>query len=112
MCQKLIGPDIAYTNNGDGTITVLKYGVSCNQILKQLCPNLKVGDTIVVNAISKGMQFIYLTKSKTTIKFRDSHTITQDDLDSYVAFYTDGKVPVTISNIQIEDGSICTDYEP
>lgn len=32
-------------NNGDGTLTVSDYGVSAG-ILKDLCPNIKVGDTI------------------------------------------------------------------
>ena len=76
--------------------------------LKQLCPSLKVGDTIYFYCITDFSENnvlkpnIYLTKSKYTIKNTyNTRIITQDDLDSNVVVYggynTTSHVKINIS---------------
>ncbi len=86
----------------DGTIIVENVTISngfcdTNRTLKQLCPSLKVGETVYFycetdfrenNSLKKT---IYLNKSKYAMYFVDgsdcSRVITQDDLDSDVIVY-------------------------
>lgn len=85
--------------------------------------NLEVGKTYILTAIHSnpedGGTYIYLTGSQTTWKFGESKTITQADLDNTMNFYkasTDKKPSatqeVTITNIQIEEGKVATNYTP
>ena len=107
------------TNNGDSSITC--NGYSCNTVktLSQLCPDLKVGDTIIMRAnttswnaqLERYMEQIYLVEAKTTLyyinsQYGNSLTITQEHLDSQVCFYggrdvDGGFIEGTVSNIQI-----------
>ena len=82
--------------------------------LKQLCPSLKVGDTIYFYCITDFTENnalksnIYLTKSKYTINNTyNTKVITQDDLDSNVAVYggynTTSHVKINISYRNIKN---------
>ena len=108
------------TNNGDGTLTISAnalYGTT-KETLTQVCPILKTGDNIVFSFSSPGRQNIYLQKSRRVFTNNLKYTITQDDLDSQITFYgyqssdTEYGQPCLISNIQIELGTVVTDYMP
>ena len=88
-----------------------------NGKLSDYCPNLQVGKTYILSATTTGLgKKIYLGTSKFTWKFDATRTITEQDLDSPVYFYANDKSGdssiITISNIQIEEGTSKTDYEP
>ena len=104
------------TNNGNGTLTVTHYSNPTGLRLSTLCPNLKVGDTVVLSLVnSKNInQYIYLTGVNESWQYGAARTITQADLDSLVVVYggQDGvEEDVIISNIQIELGETVTEYE-
>ena len=108
------------TNNGDGILTISAnalYGTT-KETLTQVCPILKTGDNIVFSFSSPGRQDIYLQKSRRVFMNNLKYTITQDDLDSQITFYgyqssdTEYGQPCLISNIQIELGTVVTDYMP
>ena len=108
------------TNNGDGTLTIsanAPYGTT-RETLTQVCPILKTGDNIVFSFSSPGRQHIYLQKSQRVFMNNSKYTITQDDLDGQITFYgyqssdTEYGQPCLISNIQIELGTVVTDYMP
>ena len=107
----------AVTNNGD-SLTITSYGAPLNETLSVLCPNLKVGDTVVLNVTPEegGAAFIAVN-GKVWIN-GETKTITEADLTTTVYVYnvpsaqgdTYG-IPKTLSNIQIEYGSTRTEYE-
>ena len=107
-------------NNNNGTLSVTTPSTSSaaktNGKLSDYCPNLQVGKTYILSANSTGLgKKIYLGTSKFTWKYNTTRTITQQDLDSPVYFYANDKSGdtsiITISNIQIEEGNVATDYE-
>ena len=108
------------TNNGDGTLTISANAQNgtTRETLTQVCPILKTGDNIVFSFSSPGRQDIYLQKSRRVFMNNLKYTITQDDLDSQITFYgyqssdTEYGQPCLISNIQIEFGTVVTDYMP
>lgn len=109
-------PNSTYiTNNGDGSFTVKGGKMSRNteMKLKELCPDLKVGDVAVLSGISNGNTRI---AAKNVWGFGLSKTITQEMLNADVYFYTTSTSTsdqvFTISNIQIELGTEATEYEP
>ena len=75
------------TNNGDGTLTLLQYYCQLTQTLKQLAPNLKVGDNVKLFFQTTGDKYIYLAGRKATWQMNATITITQEDLDGLIAFY-------------------------
>jgi len=86
--------------------------------LYELCPDLKVGDTVTLNfqTTSTENKLIY-SSSIGVWKIGESRTITQEMLDSKIVLYgnryTDNETEqVTITNLQIEYGGKVTDYEP
>lgn len=97
----------------DGTIIIENVTVAngycdTNRTLKQLCPSLKVGDTIYFYCITDFIENnvlksrIYLSKSKYSINNTyNTRVITQDDLDSNVVVYggynTTSHVKINIS---------------
>lgn len=106
------------TNNGDGSITINTIeddaAADTKNTLKEIA-NLTVGETYTLNATSTGSaKYIYLRKSERIWQFGKSIVITQDDLDGTIGFYNSGLAgvaTVTISDIQIEKGTIATSYE-
>lgn len=105
-------------NNGNGSLTVKtnssSSGVSSNMLLSEACPTLEVGKTYTLQANSTGSnKFIYLSGINVSLHFGSSFTVTQAHLDSMILFYASGTdTSTTISDIQIELGSVSTDYEP
>ncbi len=103
------------TNNGDGTLTVTKYGIG-KTLLKTICPGLKAGYAYTLIIETTGANLIYLGEVKQNWYSGKSLTITEDMLNSTALFYCkkDGTVfsEATISNIQIELGTTATGYTP
>ena len=105
------------TQNGDGTITAgNEYPCGTFETLSQLCPDLKVGDTIVVTFETTGVDKVCLLGTKTLLTAgKTKYTVTQADLDGKVGFYpqrVDGvNIPATISKIQFQLYEV-VDYEP
>lgn len=109
------------TNNNDGTLLVQSsQGDSSGgyedgkNVLRDLCPELRVGDVAVLSAKSTGSdKRIYLRGSKSPWTFGISRTISETDLDSIVMFYAAGtSTSATISEIMINAGSVALPYEP
>lgn len=109
------------TNNNDGTLLVRSsQGDSSGgyedgkNVLRDLCPELRVGDVAVLSAKSTGSdKRIYLRGSKSPWTFGISRTISETDLDSIVMFYASGtSTSATISEIMINAGSVALPYEP
>ena len=100
----------AITNNGDGTITITNsYSTSTTKKLSTLAPELKVGDTYILNLETAGTEkFIYLYGVNQVWRVGETRTITQADLDSYVFVYGDSNQTITISSIKIAKGTILT----
>ena len=113
--------NIYVTNNNNGTLTInipsdsTAYFAAKPNTLKDYCPNLKVGDTVYLNATSTGThKRIYLLTSQYLWNFGSARTITQDDLNSSVYWYASGlNTTATISNIMIskENDGIYKPYQ-
>ncbi len=110
-------------NNGDGTITVtdappLNSAIYCGGTLGALAPGLIVNNTYTLSFDTNGTSHrgIYLDTARQLWLSGQSKTITQEMLDSLVYFYAsyNGQTPstATISNIQIELGTVATPYQP
>ena len=123
--SKVQGPSRSgsLVNNGDGSITVtdaIGNSAICNPDIKlsDMAPELVAGGTYTLSLDSTGRsRSIYIWGSvKEYWKNGASKTITQDWLDAYVCFYANynGVTPstATISNIQIEEGTVATPYQP
>lgn len=82
--------------------------------LSDFAPSLQVGDVVTLSATSTGSEKrIWLQTSAFFWNFGTSRTITQDDLDSRVFFYASGtSTSAVVTNIQMEKGTVATDYEP
>lgn len=111
----LIPSSTYVTNNGDGSITLQGGSISRSLriTLGELCPDLKVGDEVVVSAVTNGGKYLMV---KSLWHFDKSKTITQEMLDATVYFYTTSTSTTddyyTVKNIQIELGTEATEYEP
>ena len=113
--------NIGVRNNNDGTLTVSTPSTTSSiqalapNKLSDYCPNLKVGDVVYLNATTTGTQkYIYLITSASVWSFGSSaRTITQNDLDSGVLWYSSGtNTTATISDIMIStDGGDYVPYE-
>ena len=104
-------------NNGDGTLTVEGYGRATVNSLRSVCPLLKVGDTVTFSFITDGaINGIYLAGYNKAWNNGQSLTITETILDSFLTFYCKRENGVnstaTISNIQVEFGTVATEYMP
>ena len=58
------------------------------------------------------MNYIYLNGSQYSWWTGTPHTITQAELDDYILFYGTTGVDCVISDIQIEKGTVATNYTP
>ena len=112
-------------NNGDGSIAVTdsiaNSAIITTQTLAQLAPDLIAGRTYTLSFNTTGCAESVLIKNlsgSVRVKWRsgESETITEDMLDSNIFFYAcyNGQTPstATISDIQIEEGTTATAYEP
>lgn len=101
---------IDYVNK---TITFGGFNNSTLNTLKDICPDLVVGETYTFSfKTTSEMDFIYLNGSQYTWYNGTSHKITQEELDNYILFYSASDAEHTISNIQIEKGTNATKYVP
>lgn len=104
------------TNNGDGSFSVKAgaYSRSTSKRLSQLCPNLKEGDIATLSGVSNGYKMI--KAGPTVWRFGEAQTITEAMLGGTVYIYANEKLTVddiiTVKNIQIELGTVATEYEP
>ena len=108
--NKLTATD--YIDIIDGEIRIHSYGNSNNKTGQKLSDiaDLGVGETYVLKADTTfSTKHIYLNTSMKTWTFGSSTVITQEDLDSLVGWYGMNAI---ISNIQIEKGSVVTEYSP
>lgn len=87
--------------------------------LKELCPQMRAGKQYILSGISDAWnKCMYLRPLDFFWNFGRSLTVTQEMLDCTVGFY--GYAPYRgqehgvcrISNVQIEEGSVATVYEP
>lgn len=111
------------TNNGDGTITVMNTSETAPSSpsatwgpLRRYAPGLETGKTYTLRAVStapSANQVIYLRGADVVWRFGDSKLLTEAMLDSLVYFYAGvaGGTAV-ISELQIEEGTVQTAYEP
>ena len=114
-------------NNGDGSITVTRAvnnsAALTGKTLQQLAPDVVVGNTYILGFKTTGtVDYVLLYNAQsgnTTWQKNNPLVIQQKHLDSIVYFYPggkctdDGQCPsATISNIQIEQGSVATPYVP
>lgn len=98
--------------DGDGHVnTTIK--------LKDLCPQMVAGKQYILSAISDSWnKGIHLAQIDLFWQFNESITVTEEMLDCYVSFYGyspyngQGRGVCRTYDIQIEEGSITTDYEP
>lgn len=109
------------TNNNDGTLSVQSSQTGTSggyedgkNVLRDLCPELRVGDVVVLSLKSTGWdKRIYLRRSRYLWASGTSRTISETDLDSIVMFYASGtSTSATISEIMINAGSVALPYEP
>lgn len=83
--------------------------------LKDFCPSLKVGDTVILTfTTDHSSKHFYLLSEQKTWTSGTSHTITAASLISQVVIYCNAELNsvTTISNIQIEKGTVATEYTP
>lgn len=104
------------TNNGNGSMTVTtdadSNGVSAGKTLRELCGNIVPG-LYTLNAESTGSEKWVYTSATDVWYYGTSKTLTDEMLDSTLYLYASGvNTTATISNIQLELGSVPTPYEP
>lgn len=89
---------------------------SCRTYLRELAPELEVGKTYVLSAESTTTPTrIRLQESSVVWMFGTSMVVTQEMLDSRVQFYNNANntaEPAYVTNVQIEEGIVATEYEP
>lgn len=106
------------TNNGDGTITVTtsesSSAVPIEVVLfKDLAPKIKAGKTYTITANSTGEHKHIWFNTKDTWVFGEAKVVTEEMLNSPIYMYASGdSTTAVISNIQIEEGTVATEYEP
>lgn len=106
-------------NNGDGSISVSAYSTPATQQFGELCPKLKdlIGQTVVFSMNTGESKFIYLYASGggVTIETNKPFAVEEKMLTARVYWYNtsaSSSDTVRISNIQLEVGSVATEYQP
>ena len=97
----------------NGVIVVNSFANGSGQNLKVLAPDLKAGETYTLSFKTTGStNYIYLNGSSTNWFNGTAHTITQEELDSYIIVYGnwESSETVYISEIQIEKSLESTEY--
>ena len=106
--------------NEDGSLTIYQptgSSVSDYTKLNQFAPSLEIGKTYVLNFETTGTitasNQIWLLGTNQAWKRGTSRTITESDLNSTVFWYGDGEgQTITISEIQITEGTDTKEFEP
>ena len=102
------------------TIVVSDYPSATTKKLKELCPAIKIGQTIAFSMKTNGYHQIYFKNFNSGntqyVSNGDSFTATEDLLNANLYVYrqtsAQGGGDATISNIQFEVGNAVTPYEP
>lgn len=102
----------------DGNANGNGYAAS-KETLKDIAPGLVIGKQYTFSfETESSSKWIYLSESKVSWRHGECKTVDQAMLDSQVAFYGmaaskgDPQTDCIISNIQIEEGTTATEYEP
>lgn len=106
-------------NQGDGILIVSGYPAYLDVTLAEVCPGLRVGDTIRFSVESEYTDYyhqqIYLISSATKITEQRTYIVKEGDLESKICLYcyrTDGQnYPTKLSKFQIELETTATEYE-
>lgn len=107
------------TNNGDGTLTISdntnNSGYTDTLVKLSSLFNGEVGKTYTFNfnsnfSVSGRNNRVYLLGANVSIYTNTPFTLTQEMLDSSVILYGGYNETTTMSNFQIEKGSVATDY--
>lgn len=97
-------------NNNSFTFT--SYNTTTQNSLKDFA-DLEVGKTYRLSVTSDSSnKVIYFSAIQKYWHFNDTVTITQEMLDSRIAFYGTTNVEATVNNVMITAGSVATDYQP
>ena len=109
-------PNTTYQTVSNDTLIINGENYSnTNKKLSELAPSLTIGKTYCLNLISNASDhstMLYLTGSGISWYINVAKEMTQAMLDSNVVFYGGDNKSATISNIQIEEGTSATSYEP
>lgn len=89
-------------------------GVTSASRIKDVAPQLKVGDIVTLTAITTGSdKYIYLEDALMPWYYGTSKTITEVMLNSRITFYASGvSTSATISDIMLNKGSTALPYTP
>ena len=124
---KPTGPFTNYayiTAAGGGSVTIYSNDTdngycSTGLKLRDICPGIEVGRVYTLSGTTEaeGREWMYFLGTNVTVVYGRSFTATEAILDSNVVFYgingqTHGAASCTISNIQIEEGTVATEYAP
>ena len=85
--------------------------------LKELCPNIKAGNTYVLNAKTsnpEALRVVHLVNTDIDFNFGKAFVPTEEQINDKIAFYNNSDIEKenVISEIQLEEGNIATSYEP
>lgn len=106
-------------NTKDKTITIpaKTNNVGYYNSLKELCPDIKAGDTYVLSAKTsnpEAIRTIHLVNTNIDFNFGKAFIPTEEQINDKIAFYNNVATEKenVISEIQLEEGNIATTYEP
>ena len=105
--------DYANVDYINRTITFNSFNNATTNKLKDICPDLVAGEMYTFSfETTSSVKYIYLNGSQSTWWTGNARTITQAELDDYILFYGGSDIDQTMSKIQIEKGSVVSDYVP
>lgn len=109
----------AESHDGNGYCGLTNANGNYAPTLRDLCPQLEVGKTYVLSGKTDSRStFIYLRDVSRSWVFGKPLTITEECLNAKIAMYGldfaggEGTGDCTITNIQVEEGTIATEYTP
>ena len=104
-------------NNGDGTITVTTSAgdsaVNSGKTLRELVGDIPPGNYYLNAQTTGAKKYLYLRESKSAWMFNRTRSVTAEDLDSTISFYTSGvSTTATISDIYLSPATLSGPYVP
>ena len=100
------------TNKNDGSLEVSAYANATNQTLKEICPDLQIGQPYTLSLTSTSTRkYIYIVSSQYVWQSGTSYSLTQAELDSTFAVYGNTSGTYTIKDIIINAGETAETYE-
>ena len=109
-----------FTNNGDGSFTMVGYNDYTKQSLSYYAPDLKAGETYTLSLkTDSGNAVIYLVGSNSLWKSGNSRVLTQEELDKGIYVYGNPRMqsdpdypPTRTWDVMINKGATALPYEP